>query len=100
MPIRHVYLKIESIHDYSPVEPMKKTPPNVTYKRDGMRNHGHDDGTIPETEVAARSLTAVVYREYLDAAYLMPRTTKIVAADLNEPVWDRRVPGAVLYAHV
>jgi plastocyanin len=98
--VRDVYLKIERIPEYSPVAPMDKTPPPITYKRDGMRNHGHEDGTIPDVEVAARAMTAVVYREYLDEDYLVPRTTKIVAADLNEPIWERRVPGAVVYAYV
>jgi FtsP/CotA-like multicopper oxidase with cupredoxin domain len=100
MPIQDVFLRIERIDDYSPVAPQDKTPPNVTYKRDGMKSHGHDNGVIPDAEVAARALTAVVYREYLDANYLVPRTTKIVAADLNEPIWDRRVPGTVVYTHV
>jgi FtsP/CotA-like multicopper oxidase with cupredoxin domain len=99
MALRDIYLKIERIADYSPVAPMAKTPPTITYKRDGMRNHGHDDGVIPDAEVTARTMTAVVYREYLDPAYVVPRTTKIAAADLNEPTWDRRVPGTVIYAN-
>ena len=99
MAIQDVYLKIERIPDYSPVAPMEKTPSTITYRRDGMRNHGHEDGTIPDAEVEARAMTAVVYREYMDADYLVPRTTKIVAADLNEPTWDRRVPGTVIYAN-
>ncbi len=100
MATRTVYLKIERVADYSPVCPQEKTPPNVTYKRDGMLNHGHDDGTIPDAEVQARSLEALVYREYRDPQYLIPVTTKLVAADLNEPIWDRRVPGALIWAYV
>ncbi len=98
MPDRHIYLRIEEISDYCPVDPQTPAPPNVTYRRDGMRQHGHDDGTIPQAEVQARTLSALVYREYLDSAYLIPRTSKLVAADLNEPVFFRRVPGTVIYA--
>jgi plastocyanin len=98
MPIRDVYLKIEPISDYSPVEPEQKVMPPKLYRRDCMRNPGHEDTTIPQPEVDARRLTALVYREYLDAHYLVPKPDKLVAADVNEPVFYRRVPGAVLYA--
>lgn len=100
MAERHVYLRIEGIDDYSPVEPMEPTLPPVQYRRDGMRYPGHEDGTIPQAERDARALRAVVYREYLDADYLIPKTTKIVAADINEPRWDHRVPGTVIWAYV
>ena len=95
---RHIYLKIERAEGYSPVFPQEKVAPPISYGRDCMRNDGHEDGLIPQAEIDARRLTAVVYREYLDSAYLIPRTTKIIQADINEPVFDRRVPGAVLYA--
>ena len=97
---RDIYLKIEQIADYSPVEPQDKTAPPIQYLRDGMRNVGHMDGTIPGAERDARALTAVVYREYQDDQYLIPNTAKIVPADINEPIWDRRVPGTVLWATV
>jgi plastocyanin len=63
-----------------------------------MRNMGHEDGTIPADEVAARRLTALIYREYLDPQYLIPKPDKLVAADVNEPAFTRRVPGSVIYA--
>jgi plastocyanin len=63
-----------------------------------MRNQGHEDGTIPADEVAARRLTALIYREYLDPQYLVPKPDKIIAADINEPAFPRRVPGTVIYA--
>jgi FtsP/CotA-like multicopper oxidase with cupredoxin domain len=60
---------------------------------------GHEDGTIPADEVGARRLTALVYREYIDPQYLVPKPDKLVAADVNEPAFTRRVPGTVIYTH-
>lgn len=94
---RHVYLKIERIENYSPVKPQEKTVPPIQYGRDCMRGDGHENGLIPQTEIDARSLTAVVYREYLDAGYLIPKSDKLIAADINEPIYSRRVPGTVIY---
>jgi FtsP/CotA-like multicopper oxidase with cupredoxin domain len=98
MPIRDIYLKIERISGYSPVEPDDHVSPPIQYRRDCMRNEGHEDGTIPADEVAARRLTALIYREYLDAQYLVPKPDKLIAADINEPAFARRVPGTVIYA--
>ena len=97
MPTRHVYLKIEEIVGYSPVEPSPHAAAN--YRRDCMRNTGHEDGRIPLSEVNARRLDALVYREYLDPDYLIPKPDKLVLADVNEPVYTHRVPSAVIYAH-
>ena len=99
MPIRHFYLKIESIPDYTPVCPDTTAAPPVRYGRDCMRNMGHEDGTIPTSEINARTVGALVYREYLDPVYLIPKPDKIVLADINEPPYHRRVPGTVIYAH-
>ncbi len=98
MPSRDIYLKIETIQGYSPVEPDDHVSPPIRYRRDCMRNMGHEDGTIPDDEVAARRLTALIYREYLDPQYLVPKPDKLVAADVNEPAFTRRVPGTVIYA--
>jgi plastocyanin len=98
VPTRDIYLKIETIPGYSPVEPDDHVTPPIRYRRDCMRNMGHEDGTIPADEVAARRLTALIYREYLDAGYLIPKPDKLVAADVNEPAFTRRVPGTVIYA--
>jgi hypothetical protein len=95
--LQNVYLKIETIHDYSPVEPDDHVAAPIAYKRDCMRNTGHEDGTIPQAEVDARRLTALVYREYLDANFLVPKPDKLVLADINEPAFDHRVPGTVIY---
>ncbi len=97
MAIRDVYLKIQVIPNYSPVEPDDHVSPPIQYRRDCMRNPGHEDGTIPDDEVASRRLTALVYREYLDPQYLVPKPDKIIAADVNEPAFTRRVPGTVIY---
>ncbi len=98
MAVRDVYLKIETIPGYSPVEPDDHVSPPIQYRRDCMRNMGHEDGTVPDDEAAARRLTALIYREYLDAQYLIPKPDKLVAADVNEPAFVRRVPGTVIYA--
>jgi len=99
MPDRHIYLKIESIANYNPVNPEPKPTPPKAYRRDCLRGMGHEDGTLPASEVAARSFTALVYREYLDAAYTIPKPDKLVLADINEPVYYARVPGTVIYTH-
>lgn len=95
---RNIYLKIERIENYSTVRPQEKVVPPVQYGRDCLRGVGHENALIPEAEIKARSLTAVVYREYLDSAYLVPKPNKLIQADLNEPVFSRRVPGTVIYA--
>ncbi|SFE23032.1 galactose oxidase-like domain-containing protein [Nitrosomonas sp. Nm166] len=94
---RHIYLKIERIEHYSPVRPQEKVVPPVQYGRDCMRGDGHENGLIPQTEIDARALTAVVYRAYLDSGYLIPKPDKLIAADINEPVYTHRVPGTVIY---
>jgi FtsP/CotA-like multicopper oxidase with cupredoxin domain len=93
---RDIYLKIESIARYNPVVP--DDADHMRYGIDCMRNQGHEDGRVPPTEIAMRDFDALVYREYLDASYTTPNTAPLVAADINEPPWDRRVPGTVLYA--
>jgi FtsP/CotA-like multicopper oxidase with cupredoxin domain len=98
VPTRDIYLKIEAIPDYSHVSPDSHVSPPVAYERDCMRTAGHENGTIPPDEVNARRLTALVYREYLDSSYLVPKPDKLVAADVNEPAYNRRVPGTVIYA--
>jgi len=98
MPTRDIYLKIVRMQDYCPVAPDTHVAPPIEYGRDCMRNPGHDDAKIPPDEIAARRLTAVVYREYLDAAYTVPKPDKIVVADINEPAFNHRVPGTVIYA--
>jgi hypothetical protein len=93
---RSVYLKIEKLPAYSPVAP--DDAEHHKHRLDCMRNPLHEDGTIPNAEVEQRKLDAVVYREYLDPAFTVPNTAPIVAADINEPRYERRIPGAVLYA--
>jgi hypothetical protein len=70
---RDIYLKIEQIPGYNPVAPAEAE--HGRYGLDCVRNHGHDD-----------------------AAYTVPKTDPLVPADINEPPWDHRVPGTVLYA--
>jgi plastocyanin len=97
MAERNIYLKIEAIHNYSPVQPADHVSPPIVYARDCMRNPGHEDGHIPPDEVHARRLNALIYREYLDLHYLVPKPDKLVLADINEPPFTSRVPGTVIY---
>ncbi len=99
MATRDIYLKIERIDGYSPVAPQDKVAPPMEYKRDCMRNPGHEDATIPDSEVKARAVDAVVYREYEDPGYLIPKVDKLIESDINEPIYSHRVPGTVIYAH-
>ncbi len=99
MPTRNIYLKIEPIPDYSPVYPDPMAGPPIRYGRDCMRNTGHEDTFIPPSEINARKVAVLVYREYLDPAYVVPKPDKIVLADINEPAYHHRVPGTVIYAH-
>jgi FtsP/CotA-like multicopper oxidase with cupredoxin domain len=94
-PRRDVFLKIERMPGYSPLAPLVGSR---SYGRDAMYNAGHEIGRVQPSEIAAATLDALVYREYLDPHFSIPNTAKLVASDINEPPWDRRVPGAVLYA--
>lgn len=93
---RDIYLKIEKMPAYSPVAP--DDAEHHRYRLDCMRNHGHEDGTIPNAEVERRRLDALVFREYLDHGYTTLNTEPMVAADVNEPRPERRMPGAVIYS--
>lgn len=93
---RDIYLRIEVIPGYSPVNPDDDEA--NPYKRDCLRSSGHDGAVIPDAEVEMRRFDALVFREYLDDAYTSPNMAKMVAADVNEPRADRRVPSAVIYA--
>ena len=93
---RDIYLKIERMPGYSPLA--SDDAERNLFRRDCMFNHGHEDGKIPDSEVAVSRLDAIVYREYLDAGYTMPNTAPLIAADINEPAFDRRIPGALVYA--
>ncbi len=92
---RDIFLQIETVPAYSPLAPITGSR---RYGRDCMFGTGHEYGRLTAGEILAASLDALVYREYLDPNYTIPNTAPIVAADRNEPPWDRRVPGAVLYA--
>src|SRR3954453_20791197 len=92
---RDVFLRIEALERYSPLAPL---PCARHYGRDCMFNTGHELGRVSPQEIATAAVDAVVYREYLDPHYTVPNRAKIVEADVNEPPWERRVPGAVLWA--
>src|SRR5438874_6639997 len=93
---RDIFLKIEPLPGYSPLAPVICAR---HYGRDCMFNEGHELGRVTPDEINAASLDVLVYREYLDPDYTQPKRAKLIAADVNEPPWDRRVPGAVLYAN-
>ena len=92
---RDIFLKIEPLSSYSPLAPVACAR---HYGRDCMFNPGHDSGRIPAQEILASTADALVYREYLDSHYTVPNKAKLIEADVNEPPWDRRMPGCVLYA--
>jgi FtsP/CotA-like multicopper oxidase with cupredoxin domain len=91
---RDIFLKIESVKQYSPLAPITCAR---HYGRDCMFNDGHEMGRVTPDEITGAALDALVYREYLDPDYTQPNRAKIIATDINEPPWDRRVPGAVVY---
>src|SRR5262249_10529184 len=97
MAHRDIYLKIERVPGYSPLAPIRCAR---HYGRDCMRNPGHEIGRVTAQGIFSTSFDAVVSHRYQDAMYPTPITDKLVAADVNEPPWDRRVPGCVLYADV
>src|SRR5262245_7017771 len=93
---RDIYLKIEKLTAYSPVAP--DDAEHDKYRRDCMRNEDHEDTRIPETEVEQRRMDALVYREYLDPNYTIPKNVPLISADINEPHPERRILGTVIYA--
>jgi plastocyanin len=93
---RDIFLKIEQVGGYSPLAP---EPCARRWGRDGMFNPGHELGRVQAGEIVSTTLDALIYHEYFDTHYTQPNTAKLVSADVNEPAWDRRVPGCVLYAH-
>src|SRR5947208_5665663 len=97
MAPRDIYLRIETVVHYSPLAPVLYSR---KYGQDWMRNHGHEIGRVTDGEIFSTTFDAVVYRQYQDASYTLPVTDKLVPSDANEPQWDRRVPGCVLYASV
>jgi hypothetical protein len=90
---RDIFLKIELIKNYSPLAPLLCAR---HYGRDCMFTSGHETGRIPASEILGASVDALVYREYLDPNFIVPNTKKLIDADVNEPPWNRRVPGTVL----
>src|SRR6266516_378314 len=97
MAHKDIYLKIETVARYSPLAPVLCSR---MYGRVWMRNPGHEIGRVTASEIFSTTFDAVVYRQYQDAGYMVPVTNKLVPTDVNEPPWDRRVPGCVLYADV
>ena len=95
MKTKHIYLKIEPLHNYTPVAP--DDAEHHKHRIDCMRTMGHEDGKIPPAEIDRRRLEGLVYREYLDADYTILKTDPLIAADINEPAADRRIPGTVIY---
>ncbi len=97
MAHREYFLQIEPVSAYSPLAPIRCAR---HYGRDCMRSPGHEIGRVTPEEIFGSTFDAMVYRRYHDAAYTMPVTDPLVAADVNEPPWDRRVPASVLFADV
>ena len=92
---RDIFLQIEPVNGYSPLAPLLCAR---RYGRDCQRNQGHELGRIPATEILAARVDALVYREYHDCDYRLPKTAPLVPSDSSEPPWERRVPGTVIWA--
>jgi FtsP/CotA-like multicopper oxidase with cupredoxin domain/sugar lactone lactonase YvrE len=92
---RDIFLQIEPLNEYSPLAPLLCAR---RYGRDCMFNEGHELGRIPTEEILQARVDALVYREYLDPDYTTPNTTPLAPADTTEPPWNRRVPGALIWA--
>ena len=92
---RDIFIKIERVLGYCPLSP---EPCSRRWGRDGMYNLGHELGRVQAGEIVSTTLDALVFHEYFDNHYTQANTSKIVASDINEPGWDRRIPGCVLYA--
>jgi FtsP/CotA-like multicopper oxidase with cupredoxin domain len=92
---RDVFLQIEPVDGYSPLAPLLCAR---RYGRDCQFNEGHELGRIPADEILLARVDALVYREYLDPDYTTPNTAPLVPSDIAEPPWDRRVPGALIWA--
>src|SRR5262249_62314811 len=76
VPVRDIYLKIETISGYSPVEPDDHVSPPIQYRRGCLRNKGPEGGAIPPGGGAARGRTGWVYREEPGPQQLVPRARK------------------------
>ena len=59
MTTRDVYLKIEQVFANSTVEPEFQVAPPKQYRRDCMRNPGHESTVIPPAEIEARRLSSI-----------------------------------------
>src|SRR5260370_24625798 len=85
MAHREYFLQIEPVSAYSPLAPIRCAR---HYGRDCMRSPGHEIGRVTPEEIFGSTFDAMVYRRYHDAAYTMPVTDPLVAADVNEHAWD------------
>src|SRR5258708_17897617 len=97
MAHHNFFLQIEPVLAYSPLAPIRCAR---HYGRDCMRGSGHEIGRVTPEEIFGSTFDALVYRRYHDAAYTAPVTDPLVAADVNEPPWDRRVPRPAQFSHV
>src|ERR1700687_2499561 len=60
---RDIYLRIEVIPGYSPVNP--DDDEENSYKRDCLRSPGHAEGAVPDAEVEMRRFDALGHLGYL-----------------------------------
>src|SRR5258708_38971747 len=95
MAHHNFFLQIEPVLAYSPLAPIRCAR---HYGRDCMRGSGHEIGRVTPEEIFGSTFDALVYRRYHDAAYTAPGTDPLVAADVNEPPWDRRGGGPGAFA--
>lgn len=88
MAVIDIYLQIEPIEDYNP----------VLYAKDCLRSPGHENAKIPPSEIQARKLRAVVYREYVNESYTVRKPDKLIITDSTEPGVGSRIGTAIYVA--
>lgn len=96
MAVQEVWLKIEEISNYNPVHRLK----------DFMKNPGHEYCTISDPEANARTIAALVFREW-EENFTVRKQKPLINNDTHEPVPSSRIgtaiyttPGTTLKIHV
>src|SRR5205823_3385469 len=75
---RDLFLRIEPLASYSPLAPILCAR---HYGRDCMFGMGHETGRLSPSEILGAALDGLVYREYLDPHFSIPKVDKLILAD-------------------
>ena len=93
---RHIFLKIERRPRIQPARSRPLQPP-LGPRRDVQHRHTSSDACRPARSSPPRSTRSCIASTSIPH-FTLPNTAKLVTADVNEPAWNRRIPGSVLYA--